>query len=106
MTIVVRIATAADLDTLAQLNQVVQKVHAELYPDDFRTTVDAEGLKALLTPRLANVIIAEVDDKPVGYIWFEMQRGPRAPFRPRASGSIFTTSRYHRMPRGAAWPAP
>jgi ribosomal protein S18 acetylase RimI-like enzyme len=82
MTIVVRIATAADLDILAQLNQVVQKVHAELYPDDFRTTVDAEGLKALLTPRLANVIIAEVDDKPAGYIWFEMQTRPASPFSP------------------------
>jgi ribosomal protein S18 acetylase RimI-like enzyme len=80
MTIVVRIATAADLDALAQLNQVVQSVHAELYPDDFRTTVDAEGLKALLAPRLANVIIAEVDSKPVGYIWFEMQTRPASPF--------------------------
>ncbi len=82
MTIVVRIATAADLDTLAQLNQVVQSVHAELYPDDFRANVDAEGLKALLAPRLANVIIAEVDGRPVGYIWFEMQTRPASPFSP------------------------
>jgi len=82
MTIVVRIATAADLDTLAQLNQVVQSVHSALYPDDFRANVDAEGLKALLAPRLANVIIAEVDSKPVGYIWFEMQTPPASPFSP------------------------
>ena len=60
MTIVVRIADEADLDTLVQLNQVVQSVHAELYPDDFYATADADGFKALLAPRLANVVIAEV----------------------------------------------
>ncbi len=82
MTIVVRIATDADLDMLAQLNQHVQSIHAELYPDDFNTTVDAEGLKALLAPRLANVAIAELDDAPAGYIWFEIQTRPASPFSP------------------------
>ena len=82
MTICIRFATAADLDTLAQLNQFVQSVHAELYPDDFNTAVDAEGLKALLAPRLANVAIAELDCAPAGYIWFEMQTRPASPFSP------------------------
>jgi GNAT superfamily N-acetyltransferase len=80
MTIVVRVAAEADLHTLVQLNQVVQSVHAELYPDDFRAAVDADGLKALLAPRLANVAIAEVDGRSVGYIWFEVQTRPASAF--------------------------
>ena len=82
MTIVVRIADEADLDTLIRLNQVVQSVHAELYPDDFYATADADGLKALLAPRLANVVIAEVDGVPAGYIWFEVQTQPANSFSP------------------------
>ncbi len=80
MTIVVRVAAEADLDALVQLNQVVQSVHAELYPDDFRATVDADGVKVLLAPRLANVAIAEVDGRSAGYIWFEVQTRPASPF--------------------------
>jgi GNAT superfamily N-acetyltransferase len=80
MTIVVRIAAEADLDTLVRLNQVVQSVHAELYPDDFRATADADGLKSLLGPRLANIAIAEVDGFPVGYAWLEEQTRPANPF--------------------------
>jgi diamine N-acetyltransferase len=82
MTIVVRLASDSDLDTLVQLNQFVQSVHAEFYPDDFYATADADGLKALLAPRLANVAIADVDGLPVGYIWFEAQKRPANPFSP------------------------
>jgi ribosomal protein S18 acetylase RimI-like enzyme len=82
MTIVVRIATDADLETLVRLNQVVQSVHAELYPDDFAAMVDADGLKALLGPRLENIAIAEIDDEPVGYVWCEVQSRPASPFSP------------------------
>ncbi len=82
MTIVIRIATHADLDTLVRLNQVVQSVHADLYPEDFQPTVDAEGLNALLAPRLDNVAIAEIDGEPVGYLWCEVQTRPSSPFSP------------------------
>lgn len=82
MTIVVRVASDSDLDTLVRLNQFVQSVHAEFYPDDFHATADAGGLKALLAPRLADVAIAEVDDLPVGYIWFEVQTRPASAFSP------------------------
>lgn len=82
MTIIIRVATEADLDTLVQLNQVVQSVHAELYPDDFTATVDADGFKKFIAPRLAEVAIAEVDSEPVGYIWFDIQSRPASPFSP------------------------
>ena len=82
MTTVVRIATEADLDLLVQLNQAVQSVHAELYPDDFHATADAGRVRALLAPRLANVAIAEMDGRPAGYIWFEVQTRPASPFSP------------------------
>jgi diamine N-acetyltransferase len=80
MTIIIRVATDTDLETLVRLNQVVQSVHHELYPDDFTTAVDADGLKALLAPRLASVAIAEMDGRPAGYIWFEAQTRPASPF--------------------------
>jgi len=82
MTIVVRLATPADLDAIVELNQVVQSVHAELYPEDFRPTAQADGLRDLLAPRLANVAIAEIDGVRVGYIWFEIQTRPANPFSP------------------------
>ncbi len=82
MAIVVRIASTADLDILVDLNQIVQTVHVDLYPDDFLVNVDADGLKALLAPRLANVAIAEIDGAPCGYIWFEVQTRPANPFSP------------------------
>jgi diamine N-acetyltransferase len=80
--ITIRIAIDADLDTLVRLNQAVQSVHAEFYPDDFRAMADADGLKALLGSRLANVAIAEVDGLSVGYVWFEEQTRPANPFSP------------------------
>lgn len=80
MTIIIRVATDADLETLVRLNQVVQSVHADLYPDDFEPTVDADGLKALLATRLGNVAIAEINDEPVGYMWCEVQTRPASPF--------------------------
>lgn len=80
--IIVRVATNADLDTLVRLNQVVQTVHAELYPADFHVTVDADGLKALLAPRLEAISIAELDSDQVGYIWFDVQTRSATPFSP------------------------
>ena len=82
MTIVVRVASDADLDTLVRLNQVVQTVHAELYPDDFMATADAQGVKNLLAPKLANLAIGEIAGAPVGYIWFDVQTRPASPFSP------------------------
>jgi ribosomal protein S18 acetylase RimI-like enzyme len=82
MTIVVRFAAEADLDLLVQLNQIVQSVHHDLYPEDFEKLVDAQSLKSLLAPRLANVAIAELDGKPAGYIWFDIQTRPASPFSP------------------------
>lgn len=82
MTIVVRLATPADLAVIVELNQVVQSVHAELYPDDFRPAVEADGLRTLLAPRLANIAIAELDGAPAGYIWFEIQTRPANAFSP------------------------
>ena len=82
MTIVVRLATEDDLDTLVRFNQVVQAVHAELYPDDFMAIADAQGIKNLLARKLVNVAIAEIAGTPVGYIWFDVQTRPASPFTP------------------------
>ena len=89
MSVVVRAASEADFDALISLNQVVQSLHAALYPRDFKPTIDRSAAKALFAARLAapesGIGIAEVNRTAVGYVWFEVQARPEAfnPFRAR-----------------------
>src|SRR5260370_3890008 len=80
--IVIRRATLADLDVLVALNQVVQKLHAELEPESFKSVVDKEEVKAFFADRLTNtdseIHLAEVSDRPVGY----KQEHAQTPFSP------------------------
>ena len=80
----VRAALAADLDALMQLNEVVQSLHADLYPGDFTRAVDPSALSAYFAARLANaqsaIGIAEADRVPVGYVSFDVQARPATPF--------------------------
>jgi hypothetical protein len=72
--IIVRIAIEENLDTLVQLNQFVQSVHAELYPDDFRATANIEYMVA--RARIAHIPVQSEPLHPV--------RGPHlTPFRVR-----------------------
>jgi ribosomal protein S18 acetylase RimI-like enzyme len=45
-------------------------------------TADAQGVKNLLAPKLANLAIGEIAGAPVGYIWFDVQTRPANPFSP------------------------
>ncbi|WP_163831681.1 hypothetical protein, partial [Proteus mirabilis] len=80
MPVKIRTASQADLDSLVALNQVVQSLHAALYPDDFKEVVDPAALRTYFAARLdgphAGTVIAEIDAEPVGYVLFEVQVRP------------------------------
>ena len=72
MPVEVRVASEADFAALIQLNQVVQSLHAELYPGDFKREVDLSAVTMFFAARLADpksvIAIAEIDCVPVGYV--------------------------------------
>ena len=86
MSVEVRAASEADFGALIQLNQVVQSLHAELYPGDFKREVDQSAVTTFFAARLADpksaIAIAEADCVPVGYVWFEVQARPETPLTP------------------------
>jgi ribosomal protein S18 acetylase RimI-like enzyme len=86
MPIVVRAASGADFDTLITLNQVVQSLHAALYPSDFKPVVDPAAVRALFATHIdapeSGIGIAEIDRAPVGYVFFEVQARPETGFSP------------------------
>ena len=86
MTMEVRAASEADFDALVQLNRVVQRLHAALYPSDFKQEIDPCAVRAFFASRLAapksGIGIAEAYGVPIGYVWFEVQAQPETPFRP------------------------
>jgi GNAT superfamily N-acetyltransferase len=85
----VRAATPEDIDALVRLNAVVQDLHAELYPDEFKAEVDPALIRRFFRARLADrdgrTMIAEDDGGPLGYIWSEIQRRGENPFKPARS---------------------
>jgi ribosomal protein S18 acetylase RimI-like enzyme len=80
----VRAATETDLEALVDLNAIVQRVHAEFYPDDFKHIADplavAAFFKKTLAAPLSAIAIAEANDVAVGYVWLEIQARPETPF--------------------------
>ena len=86
MAVNVRTASAADLSVLIRLNQIVQNLHAALYPEDFKEVADPSAVEAFFAERLIDpkcaIGIAEADGVPVGYVWFELQVRPETPFTP------------------------
>jgi GNAT superfamily N-acetyltransferase len=91
MAVTVRAAMESDLDALVALNQVVQGLHAALYPEDFAPDADRDAVKArfatLFREAGHTLIVAEVDAAVagqdggiVGYAWTELQVRPPSPF--------------------------
>ncbi|WP_454887275.1 N-acetyltransferase family protein [Sphingomonas oryzagri] len=77
MPLVIAKARSADIPDLVRLNGVVQNLHAQLSPDIFRSDWAPSDLEAFWADRLddqnSEVIIASLDNRAVGYIWFEVQ---------------------------------
>lgn len=89
MATTIRPATEADLDILVVMNEVVQRLHAQLYPDDFKSEQNFAEVRnffaaTLKEPKTA-IAVAEIAQKPVGYTIFETCSRPENPFRPARS---------------------
>lgn len=87
MSVWVRAATEADLDAMLMLNQGIQRLHADWYPDDFGREIDQHAARsrfaALLTEPRQELAVAEADGAIVGYVWIELQVRPPSPFHDR-----------------------
>ncbi len=85
----VRPAIAEDMDALVRMNGVVQDLHAELYPGEFKRAVDPALLRRAFAARMTEAgertMIAEDEAGPLGYVVLEMQRRAESPFKPARS---------------------
>jgi ribosomal protein S18 acetylase RimI-like enzyme len=84
MRVDLRSAADTDIDAIVGLNAVVQRLHADLYPRDFKSSVDAAQARAFFAALLGSagqaVGIAELNGALVGYIWFEVRARSETPF--------------------------
>ena len=62
---------------IAQLNDVVQKMHAENHPDIFKYPVDGIELekffRKVISAETTYIFMATINDMAVGYVWCEIQ---------------------------------
>jgi ribosomal protein S18 acetylase RimI-like enzyme len=83
MTVAIRDATDADLDTLITLNAQVQRWHAHSYPADFKSSTEESEVRNFLASVIQRVdhtiLLAQVDGAGVGYAWIEMMNRPATP---------------------------
>ncbi len=81
----IRPATQRDIETLSLLNQDVQKLHAEAYPQLFKplssNPFPPSFFEELLLQPEHIFYIAEVDGQAVGYIYAEIRHTPEASYR-------------------------
>jgi ribosomal protein S18 acetylase RimI-like enzyme len=84
MRVDLRSATDTDIDAIVRLNAAVQRLHADLYPHDFKSFVDTAQARAFFATLVGDagqeIGIAELDGAPAGYIWFEVRARPETPF--------------------------
>jgi ribosomal protein S18 acetylase RimI-like enzyme len=84
MTVTIRNAVDADLDSLIRLNAQVQKLHAQVYPADFKSFTDEREVRDFLASVIQRtdhtIFLAQVDGAVVGYAWIEIQDRPQTPF--------------------------
>ncbi len=70
-------ARSEHIPDIVRLNGVVQQLHAELSPDIFRADWVSSDLQVFWCDRLdhdnSEIVIAVLDGRSVGYIWFEIQ---------------------------------
>jgi ribosomal protein S18 acetylase RimI-like enzyme len=75
-------ATIDDLADLVRLNNLVQALHADLYPDFFKPRADETELEKMFSALLADqahIVAVHRDGGLVkGYIWFEVQDLPQS----------------------------
>jgi hypothetical protein len=77
MTVTIRNAVGADLDALIRLNVQLQRLHAQVYPADFKSSTDEGEVRDFSTSVMRRtdhtILLAQVDGAVVGYAWIEIQ---------------------------------
>ena len=85
MTILIRAASISDAGLLTLLNCDVQRLHAKMEPDIFKSDTDNEEVAAFFAAKLAlpenHMRIADASEGPKGYVWFEVQERSDTPLR-------------------------
>jgi ribosomal protein S18 acetylase RimI-like enzyme len=80
MKIGIRKAGTCDVAALVKLNGQVQSLHAALYPGDFKPKVDDDELADFMISVMEQdenrILIAEIDEIAVGYVWLEIKNCP------------------------------
>jgi ribosomal protein S18 acetylase RimI-like enzyme len=83
VTISIRVASDADIEAIVSLNRDVQQLHAEIEPSFFKSNTDDKEIAAFFADKLAtpgnHFRLADGDDGPDGYVWFEVQERPDTP---------------------------
>jgi ribosomal protein S18 acetylase RimI-like enzyme len=110
MTVTIRNAVDADLGALIRLHAQVQRLHAQVYPADFKSSTDEGEVRNFLASVMRRtdhtILLAQVDGAVVGYAWFEIQNRPETPFTwPRKTvflHHICVDSGHRRMGVGSA----
>jgi ribosomal protein S18 acetylase RimI-like enzyme len=84
MAVVIRNATDGDLEALIRLNAQVQRLHAQNYPADFRSSTDEREVRDFFASVIQRVdhtiLLAQVDGADVTYAWIEIVDRPATPF--------------------------
>jgi ribosomal protein S18 acetylase RimI-like enzyme len=84
VTATIRNAVDADLAALIKLNAQVQRLHAQVYPADFKSLTDEGEVRDFLASAMRQtdhtILLAQVDGAVVGYAWIEIQDRPQTPF--------------------------
>ena len=78
-------ATKNNIQDIIFLNSFVQKIHANNYPDLFKSLPDDNDITSFYNEILDKeenyILLAVKGDKAIGYLWAELQQKPENPFK-------------------------
>jgi len=81
----IRPAASQDAEIITRLNEAVQQLHAEVWPEIFKPVSEGNGIEALFADLLAepdnHFFLAFLDEKPVGYAWARVERREETPLK-------------------------
>ena len=85
MNVDVRLAVKDDLPDLVRLNEQIQFQHAEQYPSEFKYPTKYEEIsnffEELIDIQSTVLIIANVEDQIIGYLYYEIHNVNENPFK-------------------------
>jgi GNAT superfamily N-acetyltransferase len=81
----IKAAQTSDLADLVDLNNAIQRQHADGYPNDFRHPTDRAEVREFFAHRLDHedhevLIVRSVAGLAIGYFWHEVKRSQPNPF--------------------------